>query len=1742
MRIQLQAVFAFVLFIVVGNSSAQMFTHEADPVGKLQEYAMFATDTIIMGDQAGAAIPEGQGLWFPKKGYVGTNGDFLMKNLPGRPGTYNFFDKVFVGNTLELNQWPENNRRYICSDTFYVRGNVVNNNSHNIIIDQATPFEDPVVSSDEWYKKWTADDIVISPSAGKKNSAVVVEPGDYDSVIVRSGMSFKSGVYNIRVLKLAGRLVIDKEPSQYCRIFVRDEILFGTGSQEKSIRTITNLTSDQKVEADPSLIRDSLPSDFGKVLLYTTAKKIETNRSAANSYAPQIEASIVAPRCHIVFNNYPIISGQLLARKLEFQGDFDARNGEFVPWVSANISVATTTIYEDTLYKGVNLDKDVSSADAERESKLPGDTIKISLANALNETATIKYQIVKHDSLKGDLVYKDGVLTFKQDELVPNPPLVIKAVDDNDYDPDESFTLRLYGNSTPADKIVLSGKAADGTPEQLHVITIDDDDPEFEKPDSIGSTAELAVYENQYEVTASGDTVGREEVAGHINIADVNGNNNHTLTIIDGTGKDIFKIRDLGNNSGYELFTTTRLDYETVTSYTVKIRAQDKNGIADDFIETAMLTVSVLPVNDVPAVAVVDSFKVEKGGTVQIDSVMLLANDSDGDDPADGNDWYVTQTTDGTHGTVAVNGAGFLYRNDGENGVKEDIFYYSLGDSVTYTYPAEKGVRIHNQENIGKVVITIDENYDQKPVVQSGKMTVLEAKGSAASIVILDSLATDPDLAGGDVLTLTYEQPAFGTVTPASPITLTEGTTITYTYSSEDSVEEFADVIKFTVKDKSGKAENSLSAEIAISITALNDNPPEQTIDVVTVPYGKVSEITVLPDLWSDYDIPVLRASIDSTIPSGIKQAPKHGNIVAVTDSTFLFTPDVNDNTINTTPGAYQDTIVYQILDSVDYHDTSHRVMDTVYIIFDESSKGLPIANDDELTVDEGGTVVSTFSIRDNDEKGVSGADLGKVLLAEPAQFGKVTITEDGIVTYIHDGSENFADVFTYTVSDMGAIPKTSFPGKVKIVINPLNDNEPQVSNITDSVFEGKSVTIAADKDLIDSSIATAGHYPDINTVWDISLKGVNGGAKCASSVTIDPVTYELIYTHNGEDTAAYDTVALSVKDVTPYDAGAVHDSTRLVIIAIRHLNDNPPVVKDSALTVLENGEGTIDLTSFIKDADGGALEIAINQNGATGVATNVGALFTYKNNGKGTEKFTDSFTYIVTDEKDALGNVNTVEGTITVTIIPQNDEIAVGGADKYLVEQAETLTVSAETGVLTNDSDDDRSSDPKYAAAPYGNILYVSLKDDVQRGILKLDSTGAFTYTYTPGDSIYVDTFTYVITDSTKYHEFAQTSEPVEVIITINPTPPTELDFLSVTYHDISVPSDGFIDQISVVTPEPVTDNFLSQLLEKIEFNGDRSFTIDDIIATDDGFDVLVTEGALIPNTAVSAKDLFTIKERVTYDGITMKERSVQIADRVAPVILGAAFGRYGVDSLKVQFSEPVNPITSLGDLYGFYQTSSSIEYMMNIAGSSPAGGENISHVVDSISVRYPVAGDSIRIDTANVAVDAAGNTTALSVWAPLKVLTPYDFGLELLIYPQPLELVKVDEVSVQPVPLEDRLIELYDLSNAQYGFDYDEAGISFLLESKGPLKQDLALHSGKAQIFDNTGNAVTEVTDMVFVVKETGDVAGVVLWDGKNIQGRISGRGSYMIAVEVTVVTDEGENSREINKQFIKTIGVKQ
>jgi large repetitive protein len=174
-------------------------------------------------------------------------------------------------------------------------------------------------------------------------------------------------------------------------------------------------------------------------------------------------------------------------------------------------------------------------------------------------------------------------------------------------------------------------------------------------------------------------------------------------------------------------------------------------------------------------------------------------------------------------------------------------------------------------------------------------------------------------------------------------------------------------------------------------------------------------------------------------------------------------------------------------------------------------------------------------------------------------------------------------------------------------------------------------------------------------------------------------------------------------------------------------VNDSYSMAEDDVLDVLsfENGvlgndsDGNNDALTIIADATIAPLhgELNLKQDG------------TFRYVPSADFNGTDSFQYTITDGSDLMATA-----TVTITVINAPD-VPIVAPDSYSIESGIELSVTAEEGVLSNDSDIDNSA----------LLVNTTATTGPEMGTLALNSDGSFTYTANT-DYVGTDSFTYTV------------------------------------------------------------------------------------------------------------------------------------------------------------------------------------------------------------------------------------------------------------------------------------------------------------------------------------------------------------------------------------------------------------
>jgi large repetitive protein len=326
------------------------------------------------------------------------------------------------------------------------------------------------------------------------------------------------------------------------------------------------------------------------------------------------------------------------------------------------------------------------------------------------------------------------------------------------------------------------------------------------------------------------------------------------------------------------------------------------------------------------------------------------------------------------YGEAVVALGGIRYEHDGSEGPT---------DEVVYTVCDDDGGCVDSL-----LAVTVTPVND--PPVAFADATSVDEGATAVVDVLTNDLDPDDTLVYTDVTLVSGPFHGTAQATAAG---------LSYTH---DGSETLSDELVYRVCDGAGLCSE---ASLALTVAPVND-APVATADTLTVAEGAEASVDVLAnDL--DPDSVLTAASVDSV--------PTHGTLT-VSGAVFTYTHDGSE--------APDDAFTYTVCDAEGACSTGSVAV--VVTPVDDP----PVAANDTLTVVEGGT--ASLDVRLNDTDADSPAPS---VSAGAASHGQVSV-DDGVLTYVHDGSETTTDSVPYTLCDGTSCDEAT----VAVTITPVND------------------------------------------------------------------------------------------------------------------------------------------------------------------------------------------------------------------------------------------------------------------------------------------------------------------------------------------------------------------------------------------------------------------------------------------------------------------------------------------------------------------------------------------------------------------------------------------------------------------------------------------------------------------------------------------------------------------------------
>jgi large repetitive protein len=593
----------------------------------------------------------------------------------------------------------------------------------------------------------------------------------------------------------------------------------------------------------------------------------------------------------------------------------------------------------------------------------------------------------------------------------------------------------------------------------------------------------------------------------------------------------------------------------------------------------------------------------------------------------------------------------FILNSDGSFVYDHDA---SETTQTTFTFRAYDGF-LYSEEATITINIT---PVNDAPVANDDVFTIEEG-------ATLNEWATGSDAENDPLTFILVTGPS-----NASSFTLNSDGSFEYVHDGSETV---SDSFTFYVND--GDLDSN-TATISITITPVNETPTADDDDFTVLEGGTENGNATGSDPDGD------------TLTFTLVDGPLFADYFEFNpDGSYVYTHDGSEN--------FSDSFTFKVSDGLE-ESTVATITITITPVNDA-----PVANDDEFTLDEGATLNENASGSDAED------DPLDFILVDDVDFGTLTLNADGSFEYIHDGSENFSDSFTFKVND-GTVD--SNVATITLTITPVNDTP----TANDDGF-------AVDEGGLYNGTAT-GSDPDGDDLTFILVDDVVYGTLTFNS--------DGTFTYRHDDSENFtDSFTFKVND------GTVDSNVATIDILITPVNEGP-LAADSAFTVLEGGTYIGNLIG--EDPDGPILQFVLVDDVEEGTLVfNADGTYTYIHDGG--PATADSFTFSVTD-----GQLTSGLYTVAITITQLN---------AAPISTPDAITVDEGGFIEDRVNGTDPDGDP---------IIYI-LDGDVTNGTLILNANGTYRYDHN-GSETTADSFSYRVSDGRRLSAISV------VTITINP------------------------------------------------------------------------------------------------------------------------------------------------------------------------------------------------------------------------------------------------------------------------------------------------------------------------------------------------------------------------------------
>jgi hypothetical protein len=643
----------------------------------------------------------------------------------------------------------------------------------------------------------------------------------------------------------------------------------------------------------------------------------------------------------------------------------------------------------------------------------------------------------------------------------------------------------------------------------------------------------------------------------------------HTYTLVFGAGSTDNTSFNL--SSAGVLTTAATFDYETKSSYSIRVRSTDSYGA---WVEQSF-SVTINDVNEAPT-AVADSYSVDEDDTLIVNAAAgVLANDSD----PEGNPLTATLV-----GGTPANTSAFTLNADGSFSLTPILNYFG---PITFQYEVADNAPMAG--NTVTVTITVNPVNDA-PTVTGGSGPTVNEDAGPQSITSFVGINPGPANESGQVA-LAY---TIVNLTPAGGLTFTSAPAIspagTLTFEAAQDSNGQA-TFQVTVQDNGGTTNggvdtSALAGPFTITVTAVND-PPSFTVSpsnsIITVgedsgPHSITNWAAFNPGPANESAQTVSAYNI-SNISNGLLFASGPAVSNAGTLS-FTLNADANGSS----------TFDVSVTDNGGGTDTSATQTFTIHVTpVNDAPTLTTVATLPGATEDTPFTILFTTLAGAANEADVDGDPVhfridsllsGSLTMNGNPVVPGTTVFSTGSLLWTPPANQN-GTLGAFTVLAWDGLLASASPVTVQVAVAPTNDAPVVVANNGATVAEGGSVVLGAAQlevsDIEDGAAALVYELTAVSSNITV-LNGVTPLAVGGNFTQADLNGGAISISHNGVNPAA-ESFSFFVVDSVGAPTGRLPAAGDIAFaVTVTPVND-PPILSAGTLATAALEDTPIDIS-----------------------------------------------------------------------------------------------------------------------------------------------------------------------------------------------------------------------------------------------------------------------------------------------------------------------------------------------------------------------------------------------------------------------------------------------------------------------------------------------------------------------------------------------------------------------------------